>query len=104
MDKLKLYIFQAPRRTEVNWEFPPPGKTKWRDFKQTGYYHPDVDIYIAKASCLRTFNHNLVSYHIMQALQDAHMPVKTLRRERAERKSIKKEKVSPRQLPLFPHE
>jgi hypothetical protein len=104
MDKLKLYIFQAPRKVEVNWEYKPPGRSTWLDYRRHGYYHPDVEIYIAKAGCIRRLNHDLVAYHIMLALQDAHMPVNALRHDRAERKSSTKEKVSPRQPPLFPHE
>jgi len=102
MERIKLYIFQTPRTCEVNWEFPPTGKANWLDYRKSGYYHPDVDIYIARARCLRRFNHEIIGYHIMLALQDAHMPVNALRRERAERSKASKRKISPKQMPLFP--
>ncbi len=104
MPKLKLYIFQAPRYVHVEWENPPAGKASWDGFRKSGYYHPDVDIYIARARCLKRYNYDLIGYHIMLALQDAKMPVDALRRDRKERKSTKKKEISPLQLPLFPSE
>lgn len=104
MDKLKLYVFQTPRTCEVNWEYPPAGKANWLDYRRSGYYHPDVDIYIARARCLRRFNHEIISYHIMLALQDAHMPVSALRRDRAERAKSRKGTPGHRNLELLPRE
>lgn len=104
MEKLKLYIFQAPRTIHVNWEYPPPGKASWDGYRKSGYYHPDVDIYIARARCVRSYNYDLIGYHIMLALQDAHMPVNALRRDRKERKEVKKGSPQMKSMRMWPSE
>lgn len=104
MDKLSLYIFQAPRTINVYWEYPPTNKVKWQGSEQNGYYHPDVHIYIAKAGCLKCFNHDLIGYHILLALQDANMPVNALRRKPAKKRKRKKETPGYVNLELWPSE
>lgn len=104
MEKLKLYIFQSPRTVYVNWEEPPPGKLPSSAWRKDLYYHPDVVIYVARARCLKRLNYDLVGYHIQLALQDAHMPLISLRRERSERKKAKKQLMPHTQMKLWPME
>lgn len=93
--KPQMLVQETLTTVRIDWESAPDiTHARWNSTK---WLHPDCTILYSRLSTVRRSNYNAVANAIMNALQDAGLPVSTLRYYGHSQKRGRKYKLDPSQ-------
>ncbi len=93
-DPQKLYVYESPKSISASWVS--PDETIAINFRWLAnvYYHPEVLIFLGKATTVHRRDMRKTDQAVMHALADAGISVKALRRKDTRRGKPRKVKDS----------